>query len=100
VGCSLSNVFKRGEQVVVRAWGVDLSTSAVLSNDNVDSAHFSISGVPDVALNYGAHGALYFWANAWVVPATYPLGSTTIHVVYKLLTGKTATYDYSINIIP
>jgi hypothetical protein len=100
VGCSLTNVYKRGEQVVVRVWGVDLATSAVLSNDNVDSAHFSIPGVPDVPLNYGAHGALYFWANAWVVPASYPLGTATIHVVFNLLNGKSATYDYSINVIP
>ncbi|HEY2543274.1 MAG TPA: hypothetical protein VGH92_09510 [Gaiellaceae bacterium] len=100
VGCSLANVFKRGEQVVVRAWGTDLSTTNVLSNDNVASAHFSIPGVPDVTLNYGAHGALYFWANAWVIPQTYPLGATTIHVVYTLESGKTASYDYSINVIP
>jgi hypothetical protein len=99
VGCSLANVFKRGEQVVVRVWGAD-AASNVLSNDNVDSAHFSVAGVPDTALNYGAHGPLYFWASAWVVPATYPLGSTTIHVVFKLLSGKTASYDYTINIIP
>ena len=100
VGCSLSNVYKRGEQVVVRVWGTDLGTTDVLSNDNVNTAHFSIAGQPDVALNYGAHGAIYFWANAWVVPATYPLGATTIHVVFNLLNGKTASYDYQINIIP
>ena len=100
VGCSLSNVYHRGEQVVVRVWGTDLGTTNVLSNDNVNTAHFSIAGVPDVPLNYGAHGAIYFWANAWVVPATYPLGATTIHVVFNLENGKSASYDYSINIIP
>jgi hypothetical protein len=100
VGCSLSNVYHRGEQVVVRVWGTDLSTTDVLSNDNVNTAHFSIAGVPDVPLNYGAHGAIYFWANAWVIPATYPLGATTIHVVFNLENGKSASYDYSINIIP
>ena len=100
VGCSLSNVYHRGEQVVVRVWGTDLGTTNVLSNDNVNAAHFSIAGVPDVPLNYGAHGPLYFWANAWVVPATYPLGATTIHVVYNLENGKSASYDYSINVIP
>lgn len=100
VGCSLSNVYHRGEQVVVRVWGTDLSTTDVLSNDNVSTAHFSIAGVPDVPLNYGAHGAIYFWANAWVIPATYPLGATTIHVVFNLENGKSASYDYSINVIP
>jgi hypothetical protein len=100
VGCSLTNVYKRGEQVVVRAWGADLATTNVLSNDNVDKAHFSVAGIPDTTLNYGAHGPLYFWASAFVIPATYPLGSTTIHVVFNLLNGKTAAYDYSINVIP
>ncbi len=104
VGCSQTNVYKRGEQVVVRAWGTDLSTTDVLSTDNVSSAHFSIAGVPDVTLNYGAHGTVgsqvFFWANAWIVPATYPLGETTIHVVFNLESGKTATYDFTINVIP
>jgi len=100
VGCSLTNVYHRGEQVVVRAWGVDLGTSDVLSNDNVNTAYFSIPGAANTALAYGAHGTLYFWANAWVIPPTYPIGTTTIHVVFNLLNGKSTTYDYSINVIP
>ena len=104
VGCSQTNVYKRGEQVVVRTWGTELATSDVLSSDNVSSAHFSIAGQPDVTLNYGAHGAVgnqvFFWASAWIVPATYPLGETTIHVVFNLESGKTGSYDYTINIIP
>ena len=100
VGCSLTNVYKRGEQVVVRAWGVDLATSDVLSNDNVDTAHFSIPGARHGTRLRGATGLLYFWANAWVIPPTYPLGTTTIHVVFNLLSGKSTTYDYSINVIP
>jgi hypothetical protein len=100
VGCSQANVFKRGEQVVVRSWGTDLATTDVLSNANVDTAHVSIAGVPDVTLNWGAHGTVYFWSAPWVIPATYPLGETTLHVVFSLLSGKTATYDYTINVIP
>ena len=104
IGCSQTNVYKRGEQVVVRVWGTDLSTTDVLSTDNVNTAHFSIAGQPDVTLNYGPHGTVgsqvYFWANAWIIPATYPMGETTIHVVFKLESGKTATYDYTINVIP
>jgi len=104
VGCSQANVFKRGEQVVVRSWGTDLSTNDVLSSDNVNSAHVSIAGVPDVTLNWGAHGAagqqVFFWSAPWVIPATYPLGETTLHVVLNLESGKTATYDYTINVIP
>jgi hypothetical protein len=104
VGCSQANVFKRGEQVVVRSWGTDLSTNDVLSTDNVNTAHVSIAGVPDVTLNWGAHGTVgaqvFFWSAPWIVPATYPLGETTLHVVLNLESGKTATYDYPINIIP
>ena len=104
IGCSQTNVYKRGEQVVVRTWGADLKTTNVLSSDNVSSAHFSIAGQPDVTLNYGAHGAVgnqvFFWANAWVIPPTFPLGEATIHVVFNLESGKTGTFDYAINIIP
>jgi hypothetical protein len=104
IGCALTNVYKRGEQVVVRAWGTDLASTDVLSSDNVTAAHFSISGQPDVTLNYGPHGAVgnqvFFWANAWQIPAAYPLGETTIHVVFTLENGKTGTYDHVINVIP
>ena len=104
VGCSQANVFKRGEQVVIRSWGTDLATTDVLSSDNVNTAHVSIAGVPDVTLNWGAHGTVgsqvFFWSAPWVIPATYPLGETTLHVVLNLESGKTATYDYTINVIP
>jgi hypothetical protein len=104
VGCSQTNVYKRGEQVVVRAWGTELATNDLLTNDNVKEAHFSITGQPDVVLNWGPHGAVgnqvFFWANAWIVPATFPLGETTVHVVYTLESGKTGTYDQVLNIIP
>ena len=104
IGCTITNVFHRGEKVVIRGWGIDLSTGNVLSLDNVSEAHFSISGQPDVALNWGLHGAtgakVYFWSNFWAVPADFPLGNTTIHVAYKLVSGKTGTFDYPVNIIP
>jgi len=104
IGCTQTNVYKRGEQVVVRAWGTELSTKDVLSTENVASAHFSIAGQPNVTLNYGPHGTVgsqvFFWANAWIVPATYPMGETTIQVVFNLESGKTAKYDYTINVIP
>ena len=104
IGCSQTNVYKRGEQLVLRTWGTDLSTTDVLSSDNVNTAHFSIAGQPDVVLNWGAHGVVgsqvFFWSNAWNIPSDYPLGETTIHVVFTLESGKTGTYDYTVNIIP
>jgi hypothetical protein len=105
IGCTQTNVYKRGERVVIRSWGTDLTASgAVLSNDNVAEAHYSIAGQPDVPLTWGAHGAagsqVYFWSNFWIVPATFPLGETTVHVSFTTESGKTGTYDYVLNIIP
>jgi hypothetical protein len=104
IGCSQTNVYKRGEQLVVRAWGTDLSTSDVLSSDNVSEAHFSIAGQPDTKMNWGAHGTagsqVFFWTNALIVPQTFPLGESTVHVAFTLESGKTGSYDYVINVIP
>jgi hypothetical protein len=104
IGCSQTNVYKRGEQIVVRAWGTDLNTADVLSSDNVKEAHFSIAGLPDTVLNWGAHGTegakVFFWANAVIVPAAFPLGASAVHVAFTTESGKTGTYDYIINVIP
>src|SRR3954447_23910712 len=88
VGCSQTNVYKRGEQFVLRIWGVDLKTGDVLSNENVASAKYSLAGQPDTPLNWGAHGTapnqVYFWTGAWAIPKDFPLGGTTVHVTYTL----------------
>lgn len=103
-GCTQTNVWKRGEQMVVRAWGFDLSDGSVLSMDNVTEAHFSLPGQSNVSLNWGAHGAtgnkVWFWANAWQIPTDYPLGDVNVHVSFTTLGGKTGTLDYPITIIP
>ncbi len=104
VGCTQSNVFKRGEQLVVRAWGYENATGTLLSNDNVTDAHFALSGVSDVKLNWGAHGTapnrVFFWANAVIVPTTYPLGDVTVKIAYTTTSGKKGTLDYPVTIIP
>ncbi len=104
VGCSQSNVFKRGEQFVLRVWGMNLKGGDVLSNDNVASAKYSIAGQPDTTLNWGAHGTapnqVFFWTGPWNIPAAFPLGTTTVHITYTLEDGTIGTYDYDINIIP
>lgn len=103
-GCTQTNVYKRGERVVIRSWGTEVATGAVLSADNVKEAHFSIAGQKDVPLTWGAHGAtgakVWFWTNFWIVPADFPLGETTVHVVFATENGKTGSYDYVLNIIP
>ena len=105
VGCTQTNVFKRGEQFVLRAWGTEMATSDVLSSENVDTATFTIPGVATpVTLNWGLHGAtsnrVYFWTNFWNIPADFPLGDTTIRVTFKLDSGKVGNFDYVITIIP
>ena len=104
VGCTQTNVFKRGEQFVLRAWGSEMATGDVLSTENVDTATFTVPGVAPVVLNWGAHGAttnrVWFWTNAWNIPTTFPLGDTTIRVTFTLDSGKVGAYDYVITIIP
>jgi hypothetical protein len=104
VACTQTNVFKVGEQVIVRDFGYQLSDGAVLSMDNVQDAHFSVPGQPDTLLNWGAHGPtgqkVWYWTGAWTIPADYPLGDISVHVTFKTLAGKTGTLDYPITIIP
>jgi hypothetical protein len=102
VGCTQTNVFKRGEQFVLRAYGFDMTQRAVLSIDNVSEAHFSVAGQPNVTLNWGGHGPqkVFIWTNFWNIPADYPLGSTVVHISFALTSGKTATLDYPIVINP
>lgn len=104
VGCTQTNVFKRGEQFVLRAWGSEMATGSVLSTENIDTATFTVPGVAPVTLNWGAHGPttgrIWFWSNAWNIPTTFPLGDATIRVTFTLDSGKVGAFDYVITIIP
>ena len=104
VGCTQTNVYKRGEQIVLRTWGFDLAAGQVLSTDNIDTATYSIPGQAAATLNYGAHGAtgakVWFWSSPWIVPVAFPLGDVTIHITFKTDSGKTGTYDHIVTIIP
>ena len=105
VGCTQTNVFKRGEQFVLRTWGSDMATGNILSTENVDTATYKVPGVAaPITLNWGAHGAttnrVWFWTNAWNIPSDFPLGDVAIRVTFKLDSGKVGAYDYPITIIP
>lgn len=104
IGCAQTNVFKRGEQVVLRIWGFDLKSGDTLSTDNVDTATATFPGVAPLTLNYGAHGAtgnkVFFWSTPWIVPADYPLGDATVHIAFKTDAGQTGTFDYALTIVP
>lgn len=104
VGCTQTNVYKRGEQLVLRAWGTDLSTGQPLTTDNVDTATYTVAGQAPITLPFGAHGAVgnkvMFWAMFWNIPPTFALGDVTIHVAFTTDTGKTGFYDHTVTIIP
>jgi len=105
VGCTQTNVFKRGEQFVLRTWGTAMETGDILSTENVETATFTIPGVAaPITLNWGPHGAtsnrVWFWTNAWNIPSDFPLGDTTLRVSFKLDSGKVGNFDYVITIIP
>jgi hypothetical protein len=72
--------------------------------DNVTNAHFSVPGQANVTLNWGSHGAtgnkVWFWTNFWNIPKDYPLGDTTVRVIFTTVGGKTGTFNYQITIIP
>ena len=104
VGCSQTNTFKRGEQVVFRIWGSLADTGEVLSSANVKYAYVKTPGLANLKLNWGPHGAatnrVWFWANAYLVPADYPLGSVTARIVFKTEDNKFGFYDYDMTILP
>ena len=87
IGCTQTNTFKRGEQVVFRTWGTEATTGAILSTENVKYAYVKLAGQPNMKLNWGAHGAttnrVWFWTTPWIVPADYPLGALTARIVFK-----------------
>jgi hypothetical protein len=104
IGCTQSNNWRRGEQVVFRVWGSVADTGAILNTENVKYAYVSVPGQPNMKLNWGAHGAqtnrVWFWTSAWIVPADYPLGSLKARIVFKTEENKFGRYDYDMNIIP
>ena len=104
IGCTQTNYFQRGEQVVFRIWGTEASTGAVLSTENVKYAYIKIPGQANMRLNWGAHGAatnrVWFWTTPWIVPKNYPLGAVTVRIVFKTEANKFGFYDYELNIAP
>jgi hypothetical protein len=103
--CTQTNNFKRGEQVVFRIWGSEAATGDILSTANVAEAFVTVPGIAEpLKLNWGAHGAqsnrVWFWTAAWVIPASYPLGTVTVRVDFKTEAGKAARYDYTLTVTP
>ena len=104
VGCTQTNYFARGEQVVFRSWGSEAAKGDILSSENVKYAYVKIPGQPNLKLNWGAHGAptnrVWFWSNAWIVPKNYPLGTAATQIVFKTESNKFGRFDYELQIVP
>lgn len=104
IGCTQTNTFTRGEQIVFRIWGSALDSGDILSTENVKYAYVKIPGQPNLKLNWGPHGAasnrIWFWAAAWNPPADYPLGQVTFKVVFKTEADEFGTTDLVANIVP
>jgi hypothetical protein len=77
-GCSMTNLFQRGEVVVFRMWGVHVTTGGNdLTNVTVKRAWVKVPGLAAIPLVYGTHPtkpAVSYWTAAWPVGASYPLG--------------------------
>jgi hypothetical protein len=104
IGCTQTNYYKRGEQLVFRIWGSEAATGDILSTENVRYAYVKIPGFPNLKLNWGAHGAttnrVWFWTAAFDIPKDYPLGTATFRIVFKTEAGTFGVYDYTLTINP
>ena len=104
VGCTQSNTFTRGEQMVFRVWGTDATSGATLTTENVSYAYVKFPGMANLRLNWGPHGPttnrVWFWTVAVNIPADYALGEGTARIVFKTDDGEFGTYDYRFTIVP
>lgn len=95
IGCSQTNLFLRGQQVVFRMWGVNVKLKGVaLTPKNVKSVVVTIPGISTpLRMTYGSHGkapnpVVSFWTAAWKVDAAYPMGVVDFAVVVKTKADK------------
>lgn len=94
--CTLTNLYRRGEGVVFRVWGIEAGAGGTLTADSVKYAYVKIPGQANLKLRYGPHGrtadAPWFWAGRWDIPPDYPLGQVDYRVVVKTRTNKLGIY--------
>jgi hypothetical protein len=94
--CTQTNSFPRKARVVFRSWAVDTKSGKALGADEIRYAYVKIPGQPNLALNWGSHGAVgnkvNFWSAAWAIPADYPLGVVPFKIVFKTEDGRFGTY--------
>src|ERR1017187_1677799 len=77
--CAITNLFRAGQVVVFRMWGVNAKAGGTtLTDQTVSKAVVSIPqpGGPflKIALTYAAHGTTAYWTGAWDTTASTPVG--------------------------
>ncbi len=94
--CVISDIFKRGMQIVFRFEAVDTSTGQKLTEADVESALVQLPNGEEVKARFSRHGATddspWFWAAGWVIPDDYPLGTLDWRIVVKTTNGKEGTF--------
>lgn len=85
VGCSLTNLFRQGQVVVFRLWGMNARLGgAILTPKNVTSVQVIIPGLTaPISFAFGNHGTVAFWSAPWRTNASTPLGLVDYTVVVK-----------------
>ncbi len=92
-GCSMTNLFQRGDVVVFRMWGVHVTTGGNdLTGVSVKNAYVNVPGLPAIPLVYSNHPTkptVAYWTAAWPVGKTYPLGvvNYSVTVITKAVPG-------------
>ena len=90
--CTQTNYFPRKARVVFRMWAVDSKTGEALTPLEVKYVYIKIPGQPNLAMNFGPHGAVgkrvNFWSAAWAIPADYPMGAVPFRIVVKTEDGR------------
>lgn len=94
VGCSQTNLFRQGQVVVFRMWGIDAKHGGVaLTSKNVKSAVVTIPGQAPIQMVYGAHGkapgpVVSFWSAPWKTSSSTALGVVNFTITVKTKANK------------
>ncbi|MGO9196424.1 MAG: hypothetical protein ACLQK4_04770 [Acidimicrobiales bacterium] len=80
-GCAMTNIFKPGQVVVFRMFGIHTPTGGTdLTPKTVTSAFVKIPGEARIPLVYGTHGVDSYYTAAWTIAKKYALGVVNFRV--------------------
>ncbi len=99
--CAMTNLFRQGQIVVFRMWGVNVKLDgAALTDKNVISAVVKIPGLAKpLPFTYGLHGTAPNQVSFWtaVFPTkSYPLGIVNFTIVVKTKAVKKTAHQKAV----